>query len=521
MKRLRLTFIVFIFLPITFIAQQQHHINWPSLADSPWPVLRGDMQATGRSKFVGPKTNNIIWRKDMPLGIFEGPVIGYEDILFVGTRASSGDSVNYFYALDKNGNDIWTFETKLKYSNWGSPLVRKDGGVYFFSQNSNAYSLDKNGKLNWSFYLPNFRISYGVAKNGDLYVPKTDTILIISSNGILKKKIFCPNNSNNIVFSAGGDTIFYTSNNSTSKQYSSLNAADLAGNILWSHKFEHTNNAPPVVDNYNKIFLFARDTSYIIDTLYVNESYLYSLNPEGTVNWKYPIGPFNLYSAPTIDNNGNIVFFASKVVNQAYRYCIVSLSYEGKENWINYFADDESRFMMDQGMVCDAEGKVYCGSTLGGYFYCFDKDGNLLWKLDLGDLEYDSCPAIGSDGTLYIGTHISSLFPYHTQNLIAIKDKPDDVEEINKPVDKFNLSQNYPNPFNPVTTIKYSIPNESLVKIKIYDILGREVAALVNEQKTVGNYTVEFNGNDLASGVYFYQIKASGFTQTKKMILMR
>ena len=66
-------------------AQQQKHIPWPSLADSPWPFIRGDMQATGRSQFVGPSTNNILWRKDMPLGISVGPVIGYGDVLYAGT----------------------------------------------------------------------------------------------------------------------------------------------------------------------------------------------------------------------------------------------------------------------------------------------------------------------------------------------------------------------------------------------------------------------------------------------------
>ncbi|MCW9094997.1 MAG: hypothetical protein OQJ74_04050, partial [Ignavibacteriaceae bacterium] len=94
--------------------QQQVKIPWPSLADSPWPVSRGDMQGTGRSEYVGPSTNNVIWRKDMPLGIFHGPVIGYNGNLFVGTRAYtgfSGDTANYFYSMDKNGKNIWTFIT--------------------------------------------------------------------------------------------------------------------------------------------------------------------------------------------------------------------------------------------------------------------------------------------------------------------------------------------------------------------------------------------------------------------------
>ncbi len=85
----------------------------------------------------------------------------------------------------------------------------------------------------------------------------------------------------------------------------------------------------------------------------------------------------------------------------------------------------------------------------------------------------------------------------------------------------FKLSQNYPNPFNPVTTINYSIPSNGNVQLKVYDILGREVASLVNETKTPGNYKVNFNANNLASGVYFYRLQAGNFIQTKKMILMK
>lgn len=87
--------------------------------------------------------------------------------------------------------------------------------------------------------------------------------------------------------------------------------------------------------------------------------------------------------------------------------------------------------------------------------------------------------------------------------------------------DKYVLYQSYPNPFNPSTTIKYSIPQSDIVSLKVYDILGREVATLVNDYKTVGTYAVEFNASRFASGVYFYQIQSGNFIQTKKMILLK
>jgi hypothetical protein len=112
-----------------------------------------------------------------------------------------------------------------------------------------------------------------------------------------------------------------------------------------------------------------------------------------------------------------------------------------------------------------------------------------------------------------------------------------DVVEVEvRLLDKFTLEQNYPNPFNPSTKIKFSVPELSFITIKIYDVLGSEVATLLNEEKQVGNYELSWNAGNLPSGVYFYQLKATpsdgqagspstgsgqGFVETKKMILLK
>jgi len=104
---------------------------------------------------------------------------------------------------------------------------------------------------------------------------------------------------------------------------------------------------------------------------------------------------------------------------------------------------------------------------------------------------------------------------------------------------KFVLYACYPNPFNPVTNIKYTIPaiipllrgvlgepttirgRGVLVTLKVYDVLGNEIATLVNDEKTAGTYTINFNASELASGVYFYQLKADDFMDTKKLLLLK
>ncbi|HEY5124096.1 MAG TPA: T9SS type A sorting domain-containing protein, partial [Ignavibacteria bacterium] len=92
--------------------------------------------------------------------------------------------------------------------------------------------------------------------------------------------------------------------------------------------------------------------------------------------------------------------------------------------------------------------------------------------------------------------------------------------------DKFSLSQNYPNPFNPVTKIKFDVKKEfrsqkSEVKLSIYDILGRKIEDLVNEKLNPGSYEVIFDGSNLPSGVYFYQLRAGEYIETRKMVLLK
>lgn len=81
--------------------------------------------------------------------------------------------------------------------------------------------------------------------------------------------------------------------------------------------------------------------------------------------------------------------------------------------------------------------------------------------------------------------------------------------------------QNYPNPFNPITQIKYSIVKDGLVTLKVYDVLGREINTLVNEEKQAGTYTVQFDAGNLSSGIYFYSITTRDYYQTKKMIVLK
>jgi hypothetical protein len=85
----------------------------------------------------------------------------------------------------------------------------------------------------------------------------------------------------------------------------------------------------------------------------------------------------------------------------------------------------------------------------------------------------------------------------------------------------FVLEQNYPNPFNPSTTINYQLPIANMVNLKVYNLLGQEVATLVNERQPAGTYKVKFDASDLASGMYIYKIKSGDYNVSKKMLLLK
>lgn len=504
------------FFTIYCPAQQQRHIPWPSLADSPWPFTRGDMQATGRSKYVGPSTNTVIWRKDMPLGILFGPVIGYDDILYIGTNSIYAGNINFLYAINNDGQNLWTFETELFNPNNIVPIIAKDSTIYFGSANTNLYALYPNGELKWMienimFGTPHCYMT--LAKNGDLYVPSSDTLVIVDPNGIIKEKRTIEElKGRSIIFSTGGDTTFYfTGGGPDDSNPGSLNAALLNGDLLWSYAFKSHRLGTPLVDNSDRLYVFGKDLEV------PNNKYLYCLNPDGTLSWRYNIDAYESYSSPTIDKNGNIIFH----VMSSPQNFIVSLDYYGNENWVTQLPGDFQESLINHGFVCDAEGKIYCGSTFEGFFYCLSSEGEILWTLDLEDYDYDTSPAIGSDGTLYIGTHQSSLFQFHVRNLIAVRDTVTAVEDENPGLKSFQLEQNYPNPFNSSTNIIYKISQAGRVTLKVYDLMGCEVVTLLDRSQEAGSYDVIFQPKDLASGIYFYTLTSGNFIATKKLILLK
>ncbi len=88
-------------------------------------------------------------------------------------------------------------------------------------------------------------------------------------------------------------------------------------------------------------------------------------------------------------------------------------------------------------------------------------------------------------------------------------------------VSTIHLAQNYPNPFNPATIINYQLGNDGFVSLKVFNSLGEEVAVVIDDYQSAGNYRITFNGNDLPSGMYVYQLKSANYSESKKMLLLK
>ncbi len=160
---------------------------------------------------------------------------------------------------------------------------------------------------------------------------------------------------------------------------------------------------------------------------------------------------------------------------------------------------------------------VYIGTDIG-VFVSTDGGGN--WQ-DFNDGLPDAVQGMDlnityANNVIRVMTHGNGAYERKLLSQIPVGVEPDPIV-----VSSFKLEQNYPNPFNPSTTISWQLPVDAFVSLKVYDVLGNEVASLVNEEKPAGIYEVEFDASTLSSGTYFYRLEAGSFVQTRKMILLK
>ncbi|MGB9591074.1 MAG: T9SS type A sorting domain-containing protein [Candidatus Kryptoniota bacterium] len=180
-------------------------------------------------------------------------------------------------------------------------------------------------------------------------------------------------------------------------------------------------------------------------------------------------------------------------------------------NWVQINPFNTGFFVSD---ICIWENKIIVSTDRG--IFISDNNGQSWTNVNSG-LKTSNVPALSISGTLiFAGTSGYGVWRRPLSEMIT------SVEKYSLDLPScFSVEQNYPNPFNSITTISFTLPTRSFVTLKIFDLLGKEVASLVAEELSGGTYTKQWNTEGLPSGVYFYRLHAGTFTETKKLILLK
>lgn len=238
--------------------------------------------------------------------------------------------------------------------------------------------------------------------------------------------------------------------------------------------------------------------------------------------------PSGFVSSITSDSIGNIYIGTKKEDPPFFGHGNGGLVKFDGNNWTVY-NDTNSGLPAGNWIECltiDNSGTLWIGNKMG--LAKFDGNNWTVYNVTNSGLPINIIHSIDVDkyGNKWIGTY-SGLTVFNEGGVVSIHEEKTGYFVL----ENYFLSQNYPNPFNPVTKIKFTIPQTDspllggarggLVTLKVYDIVGREIATLINEAKQPGNYEVEFNAEGLSSGVYYYQLKSGSFIETKKMMVLK
>ena len=297
------------------------------------------------------------------------------------------------------------------------------------------------------------------------------------------------------------------------------------------------------IDNSGNVYVTGKSNAVSTGEDYLTVKY----TSEGVEQWTARYTGLNTLQsdrgkALAVDNAGNVYVTGGSYGGTAggfSDYATVKYNSDGVEQWAARYSYPNAGIDEAVSIALDEEGNIYVGGfsqseTLNDYAAIkYNANGEEQWvaRYNGSANSNDMIAAIAVDEQSNVYVTGTSRGAGTVEDYVTIKysQKTSDVQTISSEIpDNFTLFQNYPNPFNPTTKIKFAVPfvekhrDASLpLTLKIYNILGNEVATLVDEYKPAGTYEIEFNVSGLASGIYYYQLSAGSFSETKKMILLK
>jgi hypothetical protein len=445
-----------------------------------------------------------------------------------------------FYKITKKGSDFYATSGSNIYKstnngvNWSVTYAGNITATEIISDNNNIYALvnsqfyrSSNNGANWINYPYHFMQAYTVYKTPTSLLTSTNTPGIHrSTNEGANWTIHFGNVTNVRCFSTRGSTIY-------------------AGNSPYSGGIAKTTN-----DGINwinegfydwAVYAILAETPNIVASTYQHDIW-FKENPAGN-NWYQSniYDGFNVYALAGKDSiilagiptsgvyrstNAGVSFITTLNYSQSIGSIVMSGNYAFAGTSTGIFKSTDKgvtwtntsfAFPNVNGLAISGN-YVFAGTEKNGIFISQDLgstwiniNGNLGKRISVNKLFIS-----GND--LYAATYTNSVLKAPISSLVGITEP-----SVTSLPEEYNLSQNYPNPFNPVTTFTYDIKTSGFITLKVYDILGNEIAELVNEKKNAGRYSVVFDAGkyNLSSGVYFYKLITGEFVDTKRMMLIK
>lgn len=259
-------------------------------------------------------------------------------------------------------------------------------------------------------------------------------------------------------------------------------------------------------------------------------------NTSGTQQWAIAYDSTHGQDIPediTVDPNGNVFVTGRSRINSTYNdFCTIKYNSSGVRQWLRVYDNlTESRDDIGLDVEADAQGNVYVtgitnedGSNYSIITIKYDAGGVQKWLAEYDETDDDECyqMVLDQSNNVYV---IGFKDDVNADFLTLKYSQTIGINQIATEIpDGFSLHQNYPNPFNPVTKIRFDVPSSSHfsnVRLTVFDAAGRKVEELVNQILAAGSYEADFNAGNRSSGVYFYELAAGDFTETKKMVVLK